>query len=95
MTSLAPIALALALITGLALGQGNGVAGGNSMPRGGATPVARQQQPRPQVPFEQLSDPEILAALGRNTEEQRQVLWAGAQAFCRVHPEDRMCNKPQ
>ena len=92
MTPIAPIAMALALVTGPALGQGHGVAGGNSMPLyDHAAPVARHQ---PQ-PFDQLSDHEILATFGRNAEEQRQVLSRGAQAFCRVHPDDRMCNKPQ
>jgi hypothetical protein len=92
MTPIAPIAMALALVTGPALGQSHGVAGGNSMPLyDHAAPDARHQ---PQ-PFDQLSDHEILATFGRNAEEQRQVLSRGAQAFCRVHPDDRMCNKPQ
>jgi hypothetical protein len=91
MKHIASIALVFGLITGPALGQGYGVAGGNSMPYDGAPPAARQQQ----QPFDQLSDPEILAVFGRNAEEQRMALWSGAQAFCRVHPDDRMCNKPQ
>jgi hypothetical protein len=95
MTSLPPIVLALALVTVPALGQGYGVAGGNSMPLhlyAAPAPVARQP---PRQPFDQLSDHEILAAFGRNAEEQREVLWSGAQAFCRVHPDDRMCTRPQ
>jgi hypothetical protein len=77
----AVIALVLTLVIAPAAGQ-DGRA---------AAPVARQQQP----PFDQLSDPKILAVFGRNAEEQRQVLWSGAQAFCRVHPDDRMCTRPQ
>jgi hypothetical protein len=59
------------------------------------TYVARAIRTLRSLAFDQLSDHEILAAFSRNAEEQRQVLWSGAQAFCRVHPDDRMCTRPQ
>jgi hypothetical protein len=59
-----------------------------------APPVEVAQAP-PTDSIENLSDAEILAAFGRNAEEQRRVLWNGAQAFCRTYPADRMCTAPQ